>query len=37
MQSKNHVTPTIVEKELKLGCDNNIGLDMFDFSFVACH
>ena len=32
MQSKIQVTPTQVEFELKLGCDNNIGLDMFGCS-----
>ena len=29
VQSKIQVTPTQVELELKLGCDNNISLDMF--------
>ena len=33
MQSKIQVTPTQVELELKLGCDNNIGLDMFGCLF----
>ena len=33
MQSKIQVTQTQVELELKLGCDNNIGLDMFGCSF----
>ena len=33
VQSKIQVTPTQVELELKLGCDNNISLDMFGCSF----
>ena len=35
MQSKIQVTPTQVEFELKLGCDNNIGLDMLGCSFCC--
>ena len=33
MHSKIQVTPTQVELELKLGCDNNIGLDRYGCSF----
>ena len=33
MKGKIQVTPTQVELELKLGCDNNISLDMFGWSF----
>ena len=33
MHSKIQVTPTQVELELKLGCDNNIGLDTYGCSF----
>ena len=33
VQSKFQVTPTQVESELKLGCANNISVDMFGCSF----
>ena len=33
VKSKIQVTPTQVELELKLGCDNNISLDLFGCSF----
>ena len=35
MQNKIQVTPTQVELELKLGCDNNIGLNMFGCYFCC--
>ena len=33
VESKIQVTPTQVELDFKLGCDNNIGFDMFGYSF----